>query len=534
MTRAHSYRTLLLLLIIWAFATYWNLDKAFHVDDAGHLEIARWIALNPLHPMSGLVNWNGIYEPISNLNQPHLYFYLMAGWAKIFGYSEISLHCLMAAFSLWAVMAFYRLSRLFEPSQAICATTLFGLSCAFVVGQNSMVDVPLLALWLEFYCTLLTPTLDDKRKYLFATLLCAAALLVKYTSLVLLPALALHILITKKYRNLYWLMIPVIALLLWSAFNFYDYGAVHILDRATSVKSLWSYLRNALAWVVTLGAIMPFAVWAFATKIKFSERRARSLAWAILCLLSLLAPAAIALSLFVALPILPLNLTLYVSFFVSGAGAIVLAYSNIKPALLGIDFDSKKALLAYWFLSSFLFTVLLAPFMATRHVLLAMPAVLLMMYPYATKTEKISKTYLFALALTVSNSVLLAKADHWYAGVYQNTASTIIEDIPPTSEIWFLGQWGWQWYAQQAGMHKLSPNGRQPSAGDFLVIPLNVYGGETPPRLDLQELRTITVARDQWYQHYAGINFYLSPGLPFAYSAEPIEIFKVFQIRGPK
>lgn len=172
--------------------------------------------------------------------------------------------------------------------------------------------------------------------------------------------------------------------------------------------------------------------------------------------------------------------------------------------------------------------------MATRHVLLAMPAVLLMMYPYATKAGKISKTYLFALALTVSNSVLLAKADHWYAGVYQNTASTIAEDISPTSEIWFLGQWGWQWYAQQAGMGKLAPNGGQPSSGDFLVIPLNVYGGEMPPRLDLQELKTIIVARDQWYQHYAGISFYLSSGLPFAYSAEPIEIFKVFQIRGPK
>jgi hypothetical protein len=184
--------------------------------------------------------------------------------------------------------------------------------------------------------------------------------------------------------------------------------------------------------------------------------------------------------------------------------------------------------------SSFLFTVILAPFMATRHVLLAMPAVMLLMWPRVTTTGKVSKSYSFALVLTVLNTVLIAKADQWYAGVYQRAASTILQDIPPISKTWFLGSWGWHWYAQQAGMHKLAPNGDRPNISDYLVIPLSAYGKDMPSKLDLLEVKTVVEEREQWYQHYAGINFYLSTGLPWAYSAEPIETFKVFQIRGPK
>src|ERR1700746_2357057 len=75
------------LLVLWACATAYNLLKPYHMDDTVHLEIARWISTHPLHPMSGLVYWDGIKKPIYQLNQPPLYFYLLAFWGGGVGYS---------------------------------------------------------------------------------------------------------------------------------------------------------------------------------------------------------------------------------------------------------------------------------------------------------------------------------------------------------------------------------------------------------------------------------------------------------------
>lgn len=48
-----NWRDGAVLIALWLFCTALNFDKAFHIDDAGHLVIAQWIAHNPLHPMSG-------------------------------------------------------------------------------------------------------------------------------------------------------------------------------------------------------------------------------------------------------------------------------------------------------------------------------------------------------------------------------------------------------------------------------------------------------------------------------------------------
>lgn len=80
------------LVAFWLACTCCNLFKPFHIDDTAHLEIARWIAAHPLHPMSGILNWDGITDPIHRTNQPALYFYLLALWGSVFGYSEPAMH----------------------------------------------------------------------------------------------------------------------------------------------------------------------------------------------------------------------------------------------------------------------------------------------------------------------------------------------------------------------------------------------------------------------------------------------------------
>lgn len=89
-------------MVFWLFVTAFNLTKAYHIDDTAHLETARAIQNDPLHPMSQTVNWIDTAEPIHKLNQPHLFFYLIALVVFLFGESEVILHLLLAIFSLLA------------------------------------------------------------------------------------------------------------------------------------------------------------------------------------------------------------------------------------------------------------------------------------------------------------------------------------------------------------------------------------------------------------------------------------------------
>ena len=190
--------------------TAYNLAKPFHIDDTAHLEIARWIAGHPLHPMSGMLNWGGVNEPIYDTNQPHLYFYLLAGWASVFGYSEIALHALQSLFALACVVLFHRQALRFCPGVAVWLTALLVLGPAFVVEQNLMVDVPLLALWLLFFELLLLhrDSPAQTRRYVLAGLVCGAAVLTKYSSLTLLPVLAASLLLERRVRQAWTVLVP--------------------------------------------------------------------------------------------------------------------------------------------------------------------------------------------------------------------------------------------------------------------------------------------------------------------------------------
>ena len=42
---------------------------------------------------------------------------------------------------------------------------------------------------------------------------------------------------------------------------------------------------------------------------------------------------------------------------------------------------------------------------------------------------------------------------------------------PATETIWFAGHWGFQFYAERAGMRALIPEQSQLSEGDWLVVP---------------------------------------------------------------
>lgn len=534
-TLTHSRRAgdLAFVALLWLFATGWNAGKAFHIDDAAYLEIARWIAEEPLHPMSGLLNWDEDLEPIHRTNQPLLYGYLMAGWAQCFGWSETSMHALMALFALWAIAACYRLARLAAPGSARRVALGLVACPAFVVGQNSMVDVPLLAVWTEFFVVLFAPALSDRRRYASAAVLCSLALWIKYTSLVLLPALGLHMAFTGRRKCWAWSLLPLGALAAWSAFNWFDYGGVHIATRSVEARTAGRLLDLAIAWTLTLGAVLPSAIGAFARAAARARQPGGRIAWGIALALGATAPALFCLGGWFRPSEAFVALALKLSFLATGAGIGCALLAHFLRRIPTLRSDPKEMLLGYWILATTAFVVLLSPFVAPRHVLLVVPPTLLLLS--ARNRSGMARRIEWAtLGLGVLICSGLAAGDRWYAEVYRRHPQRILEALPAEATVWFTGHWGWQWYASQAGMRPLSARTGGAEVGDFVVTPQNVDPSALPDGLQLALYDRIEVDRPtgfaRWVSAHAG--FYSSSRwhLPWTYSEQPIERFEIRRV----
>ncbi len=533
LSSSEQRRTFFVLLILWLFATAFNFDKAYHVDDTAYLEMARWISQHPLQPMSGLLSWGADYEAIHHTNQPPLYFYVMAGWGLLFGWSEIAMHILMSLFTLWVILAFYRLAKIVTPESPLLPTVFLGLSPAFVVSQNTMVDIPLLALWLEFFRVLLDPKVSNRWRYFLAGCLCSAALLVKYTSLVLLPALALHIIMVGGAVRLLWMMLPIGVLFTWSGFNYWEYGGIHMAGRPVASRPLSAYLNSAMYWVSVLGAISPFAgVYFYARKI-LSTTKTSSLFW--LLVLSIFCCSYLFLMVWIVVSPTRhmVNLVLQILFLTTGASLILILITISFQKILTKQLNVSEYILLCWIVAVAGFVVLLAPFMAARHVLLALPPILLLAHSWLLARIKITAAKYIAVVLTLALTSLLSLADRWYADMYRNQAISIKASLPQDSSVWFNANWGWQWYAERAGMKLFSklPGRTSPAQGDYFVMTDSACCALTLPQsLKLEPVKTIVIERATWIQRFASISFYSSGWQTWGYSYEPIEKFQIFRV----
>jgi len=467
--------------VIWLAVTAYNLFKPYHMDDTADLEIARWIAAHPLHPMSGTLNWGGSDEPIYRTNQPHLYFYLLAMWGSLFGYGEATMHALQALFSLAAILLFYRIARRLVPANALWLTGMLAIGPSFAIEQNLMVDVPLLSLWLLFFDALILGADADargqRRRFLVAASACAAALLVKYSSLLLFPILAVVIVYERRWRFSWALLVPPAAVAAWSLFNYLDYGGIHIIQRLGGRElGLYFSFRLSVAWTMTLGAITPFGL-ILIVRLLAPLRRWGPAIYAAAALLFMLFVAAVATGrLDEVLADRVLRAT-----FLANAGAMILVVAIALVRWLAdqrMPFPPNPAnarllILLLWIAGHLSFYSLFAPFMAVRHLLLVLPAVLLvgaLLWP----ARLLRADAAFGLAASLTLSVVLGWSDWRFAAFFRDEATMIRATLPADAHLWFVGHWGWQWYAARAGLRQVDVERPELASGDFLVVPRDV------------------------------------------------------------
>ena len=221
-----------LLLFLWIALTFINVNKAFHIDDTFHLKAAEYLVNHPDEPMSGIINWGDKPSPMYSYNQPPLFFYLIAIVIKLFGPNEIVLHLLLSIFTFLALFFFQKAAELLPIKNKKLLLFLFAFNAAFIVNQNLMIDIPILAIVLGvFYFLLKAKRTKKYNDYIAAALLTGIGLLTKYSVFPLLVILPMTILINRDYKKLFVILIPLGILFLWSLWNYYEFGNTYFTKR---------------------------------------------------------------------------------------------------------------------------------------------------------------------------------------------------------------------------------------------------------------------------------------------------------------
>lgn len=529
----HRTRAVCTLLALFCVVTLFNLGKAVHIDDPTYLLIAEKLVSDPWHPLSGELILSGAPIQVFSTNQPPLLFYLYAASLKLFGPSELILHAIMALFGGAAIFLFYRLALRFCAGVALPLTAAFSLGAAFLPAQNLMTDVPLLALWLAFFWVLSEKLLSRERAstawILAAGATAAGACLMKYTSLVLLPLLLLPVLLRRDRRAFAALAIPVAVLLAWSAWNYAELGRVHLTSRASDPAAFSGVVGRMRDWLLCLGAAGPLALGAVPWALQ--RRRPAGIAFV---------ATAFAMLLFeMAMPEKVAHPILGRLFFANGALGLALAALALGDESLERE---QRWLLLGWIGAAGGFIVCFAPFMAMRHVLLAVPPVMLGL-GRLLQFDARGRWRSAALAACCAIGLGLGLSDWLYADVYRQQAALLRERFGDDARLWYLGNWGWRWYAEAQGMAPYLPGRSRLEAGDLVIIPSLPAGpkwvaardARRVVRLDAEIIPASAGTRLRTMQPLPLRGYYKFrfPGLPWVVSDEPLERFEILEVQSP-
>lgn len=466
-------------LAIALLATLPYLNKAFHIDDAVVLQAASNIIEDPLDPFAGEFDWFGELRPLfkTTTNPPALSYYL-APFLHVFGQCEIALHSAMVLFVVMMGLGALMLSRRFCGG-SIWPVVFLLASPSVVASGNLMRDVPAAGLATLGVALFVWGVDRDRLSGLFwGAVLCGLAALTKYSSAIVLPVLMAYPILQGKFLQSLWVW-PAAALIgLWCLQNQLVYGDVHIvyllLERTGEaglswqdklygawliagaslfllplllIRALWS--KDILAVIVVIAATVGgwFAIVAYMGEIDDIE---------------------------------------YFTWALSGAGliALVLWHGLARGAVWLVKRSDSSRLddvfLAIWVIAPLAFSVALVPFQAVRHVIPALPPLVLLALRYfgaaSPRFQSAMKPLLIALfAFQFCMASVVQFADMDYADSYRDFARVAQERFTER-DVYYVGHWGWTLYAEEAGFQKIR-KGEFPPPGAILIVPYRIDKG---------------------------------------------------------
>jgi hypothetical protein len=573
------------------------LIKPVHIDDTVVLHVAANILRDPLRPFAGEFFWLEEPQPLAKVTtNPPLVSYWLAPWIALAGYREWVLHLSFAPFVALLMWGMHRLATRWLG--AWWAVGWLMLSPAVLPGMNLMRDVPALALLVGGLACWVEGVERRGARWLAAgALLVGLAGLAKYTALIGVLLVALYTLQQRAYGALGWLTLALVPIAGWSALNLWADGEVHLVylwqERRGSAPLgakllpgvvglgastlLWLGVRRRFKaalgdgwrWKVALVVLAAAGVVGW-YHLQFAGQPVygQTLFWLIAGVLVLglavgvgwfkdsppslrfpplregnragenAVPPASRGNLKEGVPdeqsLLSVRLPMLREGNPAGENAVPPASrGNLKE---GVPTSQHITLfLRLWLLIALAAAVWGVPFQAMRHLLYALPPLILILTPWAGRNAP----------LLIAQGVLclaVIAADYDYAVRYKRGAAAYAEQFAG-ERVWYAGSWGWMFYAEQHGFRKLLPDGTGLQRGDIVIIPERVYKGKMPPDLhkhlmvlDETPCYPLTPLRTM---DFRGAAYYalIRTNAPFRFTLqrdEPLEIRRAYRWMPPR
>lgn len=476
--RPEKRRTVLVIVGAALLLTGLNGIKPLHIDDPFSYRIAEQIVEHPTDPYGFEILWIQWPQPVHEELTPPVVPYWWAIALGLFGDVVIAWKLWFLPFALLLAFSLHALLRRFASGTEVPVTLMTLFSPAFLPAFNLMQDVPVVALSLTALAVYFRACEDNSLALAGAAgLIAGLATQTKYTGLGVLAVMVLHALLFRRLRNAVTTVGVALAVFFaWEWLMTLKYGQGMFFGQLGS--PLWSMERSEMVipLIRVIGGAAPVLVLIGLAALGLARNVTLVLAAAVLAAYAMLWA-------------LPAHDLLYT---VLGT-ATVMTLAGVALRLTGLGWGTPRPpwserrvdwLLTGWLISEVGLYFTSAPFPATRRVMGVIVAATFVVGRLAASRARSRPGSVPLVALTVLGVVLgfvfwvvdLREAMAQRAAPREALAA--IHAIDPEPRVWFVGHWGFQYYAEQAGLLPVIPDVSRLAKGDWLVVPDGLHQQE--------------------------------------------------------
>jgi hypothetical protein len=486
-----SRRTSLLSLAI--LLTLLNAVKPLHIDDPAYYCYAVHIAEHPLDPYGFSILWEGQPRPAHQVLAPPLVPYWWAVAIRLFGKRPFLWKLWLLPFSLLLVGALYRLFHRFARGREILLTWMTVLSPAILPGFNLMLDVPALALGLCAVATFFGAC-DRNSAALagLAGLVAGLALETKYTAALVPAVMVLFSFLFRKFRlGLLAAGMAALVFVSWELAMAQLYGESHFLHHCGGHEQL--LLRNPsplLSLLTLLGGVGPAVTLLALVALHVRCGMVATAGCIIVLLLGLLIGLGESASTSIRwqwpgpdgagfhVRFAPDSLifeTLGLLFWTTLAAVVYRLWMEGNQQLQTPPDRTADGFLVLWLCLEIGGFFVLTPFPAVRRVMATYVVATLLAGRLAARHCGSRPRLLLvrgAMFGGIGLGLVFYAVDLRDAVAQKQAAEHAAELLRrPDGQVWYVGYWGFQFYAERAGMKPVVPGMSRLCKGDWLVVP---------------------------------------------------------------
>ena len=404
-------------------------SRAVYMDEHIFLHVARSAHTNWSFPQD--TPWVFFGTRTSNLaahtHPPAGEYYLALLYALFGEFREIPFRLAFSIFAMAAVLGFYSLARRFTPHPFLVALIFAASPAFFVYSSTLMMDIPMLAFLLVGFA-LYFGHVQGRRGFLPMASLCfVLAVGTGYTALVPLGCFFLGL--TAARRPLHELLAVAAApgaLALWLLAVTIHFGEFPLVRTIGYYASQGSIFRNFLATLSFVGGVGIFPVFAAGTR--------RTVLGSI--------GAAAVITLFAPWPSFAYRLWFVV---LASSGLMVFAaFLSGSRRLVAAGKNHGEAFLMLWMPAVLIFFIVVADMINARYILLALPALYLVIFGNMGDRRLIS-----TLIPTAALSLSLAYSDFIFVNSYRDwVKQTVVPLQQQGFKVWSGAESGLRFYLE--------------------------------------------------------------------------------------